>query len=229
MDNLLQEISVLIENNYLIAPILALIAGIITSFMPCNLSSVPLIISVVSANKNNETKKALKLSIIFSIGLSITFTILGIIAALSSSLLGSNPRVLYIIVGIIMILMSFQIWELFDVVPATYLTSKNRFKGTIGALVAGILSGIFASPCSTPVLVALLAIVSSSSNLLLGIVLLLCYSLGHSVITIIAGTSIGFVNKIMKSEKYGKYSKMIRIVLGIIMVLIGLYLIYMAI
>ena len=229
MDNLLQEISILIQNNYIIAPLLAIIAGILTSFMPCNLSAIPLVISVVSTSSDNSTKKALKLSIIFTIGLSITFSILGVIASLTSSFFGNNSNLLYIIVGIIMILMAFQILELFDIIPSTYLTSKNKFKGVLGALIAGILSGLFSSPCSTPVLVALLAIVSSSSNILFGIILLLCYSLGHSIITIIAGTSIGFVNKIMKSKKYGKFSKVIKIILGVIMVLIGLYMIYIAI
>ena len=229
MDSILQELSILIQNNYYIAPLIAFIAGILTSFMPCNLSSVPLVISVVSASANNETKKALKLSVIFSIGLSITFTVLGVIAALSSSILGSNPTMLYIIVGIIMILMSFQVWELFNIIPSTYLTSKNKFKGVLGALISGMLSGVFSSPCSTPVLVALLAIVASSNNILLGIMLLLCYSIGHSILTIIAGTSVGFVNKIMKNEKYGKFSKVLRIALGTIILLIGLYMIYIAI
>ena len=111
MDNLLQEISILIQNNYIIAPLLAIIAGILTSFMPCNLSAIPLVISVVSTSSDNSTKKALKLSIIFTIGLSITFSILGVIASLTSSFFGNNSNLLYIIVGIIMILMAFQILE----------------------------------------------------------------------------------------------------------------------
>ena len=229
MDSLLENLSVLIQNNYLVAPVFAIIAGVLTSFMPCNLSAIPLVVSVVSASSNNDTKRALKLSVIFAIGISITFTVLGVIASLTSSLFGNSSTILYLVVGIIMILMAFQTWELFNIIPATYLTSKNKFKGVLGALSAGILSGIFSSPCSTPVLVALLAIVASSSNMIFGIVLLLCYSLGHSILTIIAGTSIGFVRKIMKNEKYSKVSNIIRITLGILILLIGLYMIYLAI
>lgn len=229
MDNLFIMLSEIITNNLYIAPLVAFIAGILTSFMPCNLSSIPLIISVVSASASTNTKRALKLSVIFSVGLSITFTILGVIASLTSSLLGNSSDVLYFIVGIIMILMAFQTWELFNIVPSTYLNSKNKFKGIPGALIAGVLSGIFASPCSTPVLVALLAIVSTVDNILYGVLLLFCYSIGHCIITIIAGTSVSFVNKIVKNEKYGKISGMIRIVLGLVILSIGMYLIYIAV
>lgn len=229
MNDILTNLSQLITSNYYFAPILSLIAGLLTSFMPCNLSSIPLIISVTSASANTNTKKAFKLSLIFSLGLSITFTILAIITSLSASLFGSSSSLLYFIVGIVMILMAFQTWELFEIIPSTYLASKNKFKGYFGALISGVLSGIFSSPCSTPVLIALLSLVATLNNIYYSIILLLCYSIGHSIITIIAGTSITFINKIIQNKKYGVFSTTIKIILGILMTIIGIYLIYISI
>ena len=83
------------------------------------------------------------------------------------------------------------------------------------------------SPCSTPVLIALLAIVAGKGSLAWGILLLLLYSIGHGILAVIAGTSIGFVQKLSQSEKYGKASTVLKIVMGSLILLIGFYLFYL--
>jgi len=47
----------------------------------------------------------------------------------------------------------------------------------------------------------LLAIVASEGSVLWGVFLLLLYSLGHSILVIIAVTSIGFVQKLTSNDK----------------------------
>jgi cytochrome c biogenesis protein CcdA len=111
--------------------------------------------------------------------------------------------------------------------PSSYFISKNTKKGFVGAFIAGILGGIFSSPCSTPVLISLLAIVAGKGNILWGILLLLLYSIGHGILAVIAGTSIGFVQKLMASEKYGKASTVLKIVLGMLILFIGFYMFYL--
>jgi cytochrome c biogenesis protein CcdA len=77
----------------------------------------------------------------------------------------------------------------------------------MGAFFAGILGGLFSSPCATPVLIALLAIVAQKGSLLWGALLLLLYSAGHSTLVLIAGTSIGFVKKLSANEKYVRQAR----------------------
>jgi thiol:disulfide interchange protein len=67
-----------------------------------------------------------------------------------------------------MILMALQTWGIFEIIPSSYLISKNTKKGFAGAFITGILGGIFSSPCSTPVLIALLAIVAGKGSNSLG-------------------------------------------------------------
>ena len=87
-----------------------------------------------------------------------------------------------------MIMMSLQTFEVFTFVKSTNFQTKSTKRGILGALISGILGGFFSSPCSTPILVVLLALVSTSGNLVWGIFLLLLYSLGNSILVIIAGT-----------------------------------------
>lgn len=105
--------------------------------------------------------------------------------------------------------------------------SKNTKRGFIGAFIAGILGGFFSSPCATPVLVALLAMVAKEGSLLWGILLLLLYSIGDSFLVLIAGTSVGFVHKLSSSEKYGGVSKILRILMGVLIMLIAFYMFYL--
>ena len=126
-----------------------------------------------------------------------------------------------------MILMALQTWGIFEIIPSSYLIAKNKRRGYVGAFIAGILGGIFSSPCSTPVLIALLAIVAGKGSILWGILLLLLYSIGHGILAIVAGTSIGLVQKLSSSEKYGKASAVLKIVMGSLILLIGFYMFYL--
>lgn len=220
-------LSELISQNIWLAPFIALFAGLLTSFMPCSLSSIPLVIGYVGGVGERDTRQSFKLSLVFALGMTITFTILGTLAALLGRIMQGTSQVLFIALGILMVLMALQIWGVFTFIPSTQLTSKNKKRGYLGAFLAGILGGVFSSPCSTPVLIALLAIVSQSGNIAFGVVLLMLYSAGHSVLVVIAGTSYGFAQKLMENEKYGKFSAMLTYVMGALVLLIGLYMFWL--
>ena len=224
----LENLTVLIGKNMWLAPLLALLAGVLTSFTPCALSSVPLVIGYVGGSSNNDNRKAFRLSLVFALGMAVTFTALGVIASLTGKLIGRAASWWYIVLGILMVLMALQTWEIYNFIPSTFLASKSTKKGYVGALIAGILGGVFSSPCSTPVLIVLLALVAGQGNILWGILLLLLYSIGHSVLVLAAGTSIGFVKKLTASEKYGKASKVLKIVMGCLILLIAFYMFYLA-
>lgn len=222
----LEQISAQIGQNLWLAPLLALLAGVLTSFTPCSLSSIPLVIAYVGGI-GVEPKKALRLSLVFALGAAITFTVLGIVAASLGQLLGTGAKWWYIVLGSLMVLMALQTWEVVNIIPSTYLTGKSKRRGYIGALITGMLGGLFSSPCATPVLIALLAIVAGSGSLIWGALLMLLYGVGHGALAVLAGSSIGAVNRLMQSERYGALSRILKIVIGVLILIIGLYLFYL--
>lgn len=225
--SLLEQLSALIKEIVWLAPLLAFIAGILTSFTPCALSSIPLVIGYVGGTGQRSTRKAFQLSVIFALGSAVTFTVLGVIASLAGHLMGNGESWWYLVLGVLMVLMALQTWGILEIIPSSYLISKNTKKGYIGALVAGILGGIFSSPCSTPILIALLAIVAEKGNIFWGFFLLLVYSIGHGILAVIAGTSMGFVKKLSSNEKYGSFSVVLKVVMGTVILLIGFYMFYL--
>ncbi|MFH1512295.1 MAG: cytochrome c biogenesis protein CcdA, partial [Bacillota bacterium] len=179
MTELLDTISSTLSRNTYLAPLLALIAGVLTSFTPCSLSSVPLVVSYVSGAAQSDAKRALRLSLTFAGGSAITFTALGVVASFAGTLMGMSASWWYILLGVLMVLMALQTWGVFEIIPSSNLLSKSTKRGYLGALLAGILGGVFSSPCSTPVLIALLALVAGQNSLLTGILSMLLYGIGH--------------------------------------------------
>ena len=228
IDSWLSEIAKVISSNMWLAPILALVAGILTSVTPCSLSSVPLIIGYVGGVGERNTKKAFLYSAVFSLGTAVTFVTMGIIATSAGMLMGTSSSVWYIILGVLMVLMSLQTFGIFNFIPSVNLIGKNKKKGIVGAFLAGVLGGIFSSPCSTPVLIALLAIVAGEGKMLWGILLMLLYSIGHSALVMVAGTSVGFVQRINESNKYKTVAAVLKYIMGAAILLIGFYMFWLA-
>ncbi len=226
MESLLSDFSQILSQNIWLAFVMALIAGIISSFSPCVLSAIPLVIGYVGGYAGNDKKKAFRYSLVFCIGLAVTFTALGAASAILGRLMMGAGSWWYIVLGIIMLAVGLQLIGVLSIIPQSCNVPSQR-KGLIGAFILGILGGILSSPCATPVLIAILAFVAGQGNIILGIALLAVYSIGHCALLLIAGTSVGVVQKLASSPGTEKWGKILKIIFGTIVILIGLYLFYL--
>ena len=209
-----------------IAPFLAFFAGVLTSVSPCSLSVLPLIIGYVGGS-DVKGLRAFGISLTFAFGTAITLTVLGTLAALAGSALSGIGSWWYLAAGVLMVLMALQIWEVYTFIQPAAFLSKRKARGYTGALLAGLLGGLFASSCATPVLMALLTVVISHDNLLWGVVLLFCYALGNGLLIVIMGTSLGAVQQMKQSKNYAAFTRISRIVMGFVVLLLGLWFFYM--
>lgn len=204
---------------------MAFIVGALVAFSPCSLSKIPLVIAYVGNVKDNNVKTDFTLSLIFTIGSAIVYTVLGALA----SLLGAsflNSKIVYIILGLIMIVMALQISEIFNFIPTIDISGKNKKKGYFGALIAGMLGGVVVSPCATPFLIVILGVLAKEHNVTYGVILMLMYSLGNGILTLIAGTFTGFVKRLGESKKYLIFDKIIKIFFALVLGGIGFYFMY---
>ena len=226
MQSLFEQFGTLLSQNIWISILVALIAGIIASFTPCALSSIPLIIGYVGGYNETDKKKPLIYSLVFSLGLAITLTILGILSATIGRMFIGIGSWWYIILGIIMLTVGLQMLEIIKI-GSNACGVPKKSKGIIGAFLLGILGGIFSTPCSTPVLIAILAFVAEKGNILLGGVLLLVYSIGHSILVIIAGTSVGFTQSFINSNKTSQIANILKYTFATLVILLALYMFYL--
>ena len=214
MDDFIMKLSQLVGGNLWLAPLIALLAGLLTSLTPCSLSTIPLILGCVGGLNEHEPKKAFRLSLTFAFGSMITFTALGFAASLLGNLLNGLGVWLHLGLALLLIAMALQMFGVFELIPETTIKAKPT-KGYRATFMAGLLAGAFSSHCTTPVLIAMLAIVANRASMLYGVLLLIIISVGHGA---------GFVNRLMDSPRYIKVEKIVRIVLGIIILLATAYL-----
>jgi len=169
MEFILGDISGIIQSNPWLAPLAVFLGGALTASNPCVLAMIPLMMAFVGAYKGTSgPKKAFILSFLFVIGLTITFTLLGIIAALMGRLIGDVGRFWpYVVAGVCLVmgLHLLEIWKFDLPMPQSW---RPKQAGPLGAFLLGLLFGLVSTPCATPILAVLLVYIASKGNLAYG-------------------------------------------------------------
>ncbi len=229
MNTLLEKMGAMLTENYYLGIVFAFLAGVITIFSPCSLSNIPLVVSY-TGGLNAGRKKAFIYSLLICAGQTVTFTVLGIIAALFGKLMdiGGLDIAWHIILALLMLIMALELWEITHLlahIKGSNLMTKIKKKGALGAFLVGITGGLFCIPCTTPILAAILAYVSSTGKgILQGAILLISYSIGHGLLLITAGTSVGIINQMSEFERLNKAYHTVKIIFGVLVFLLGIYL-----
>lgn len=223
MEALMQNIGTIIQNQQGLAFIAVFVGGLVSASSPCVLAAIPLIIGYVGGYSEGNKKKAALYSLVFVLGLSITFTLLGAAASVMGQFLGFMGRWLYLGLALIAILMGLQLIGIISIPLPFQKTRAVKTKGLIGAFLLGMLTGTVSSPCATPVLAVILAYVSTQGDMLYGGSLLFVYALGHCALIFIAGLSIGFTESIVSSRGIKNFSLYSKKFSGAILIIVGIY------
>lgn len=209
--------------------LLVFFGGVITSIGPCNAAMVPLIIGYIGGSVELPRRKAFSISLVFALGLAVTFMLLGIVASLVGGMIGGSTRLWYYVVAGVCFIIGLQMLGVLHLNPPVWLSNlreKVKTKNLFGAFLLGLVSGLVASQCATPVLAAILTYVMvQKQGLIYGAVLLFIYALGRGVPIVLAGTFTG-VLKGMRS--IGKWSELLEKASGVIIILVGFYFIWIA-
>ena len=98
--------------------------------------------------------------------------------------------------------------------------------GILGAFLLGALTGVIATPCAMPVLAVLLSYVAAKGNVVYGGLLLFTYALGHSLLVLIAGSSIGIAEAMVNSKGLKKASTILKKASGVLLLHVAAYFLY---
>lgn len=216
-----------IQGHPVIAVAAVFVGGLLSASSPCVLAIMPMVIGYVGGHSRGDRKTALNYSLLFALGLSLTFTILGAIAAIFGRLMGNVGSLWYFIIAALAIAMGLSLIGLFEIrIPfAGKLQTKKR--GAIGAFLMGLFFGIVSSPCATPVLVVILTFVAAQGQVVYGIVLLFIYAIGHCALIILAGAVTGFVENLMMSKGIVNFSTWSKKISGGLIIIAGFIIIYL--
>jgi cytochrome c-type biogenesis protein len=218
-----------LQSASVIGYVLVFLGGIVTSIGPCNIATIPLIVGYVGGSPNLSRPRSFALSLSFAVGLAITFMLLGIAASLVGGLIGGTSRLWYYLVAGICFVIGLQMLGVLGLhMPIWFggLRERVGLKGVPGALALGLVSGLVASQCATPVLAAILTYVMSQEGAIFyGAILLFIYALGRGAPIVLAGTFTGAVKHM---QALGRWSNAIERISGAIVIAVGMYFLWIA-
>lgn len=228
MNEFLQGLNTYLHSAPLLAFFAVFIGGILTSFEPCIYVMLPITVAVIGSQSEGKKLKSFLMSVVYVSGISVTYSALGAIAALTGSIFGSmsTKPIVNFIMGNICILLGLSMFDIFHIKIPSFISNlqgKRIGKGFTMIFFLGIFSGLVAGPCTAAVLGVTLAYVATKQNLFFGISLLFTFSIGMGILLIIIGTFTGILTSIPKA---GPWMEKIRKILGIILICIGEYFLY---
>ena len=174
---------------------LVFLGGLLTSANPCVLVAAPLVVGFAGGTEQGR-HHPMVLSGVFVLGLAAAFTALGLMAAMTGSLLGDIGWGWKAFLGLILLAMGLHLLGLFTLpAPSPGLMKRFQGAGLLGAFALGALTGTLSAPCATPALAAVLTIVALQKKIIWGGVLLFAYAFGHVLLLFMAGASSGWASR----------------------------------
>jgi thiol:disulfide interchange protein DsbD len=209
------------KENVPLALLLAFLFGVLSSLTPCVYPVIPITVAYIGSRAEGKGKAAgFFLSLAFVAGLALVYAALGAVSAKAGQAFGSLTQTPWVGLPIaaLFFVLSLSMFNLFELKTPAALTNriertkqKGKGRGYAGAVLIGALSGLVASPCIGPLLLAILVVVAATGSALLGFVYLFAFALGMGVLFMVIGTFSGVLSSLPKS---GGWMDGVRVLFG---------------
>ena len=212
----------------LMKSIFAFGAGFISFLTPCVLPIIPGYISYITGKDLGEIDKdkqvVLTKTILFSLGFSAVFIILGATESAIGNVLLFFSNELRVVAGIIIIIFSLQMLGL---LKFSLLNTERRIQTATNykddfafPFIVGSAFAFGWTPCIGPVLGSIIALSATETTISSGVILLTFYSLGLAIPFVLSGY---FMSKFLITKKgFGKYYNIITKTGGVILLITGI-------
>ncbi len=203
--------------------VLVFLAGLGLNLTPCVYPLIPVTVGYFMAQRTTSRAHTWLLAALYVLGMSVTYSTLGVVAALTGELFGAalqSPWVVAIIVAVLLALAAsmFGAWELR--VPGWAMALSGGRGGAGGALVMGLVVGLVAAPCIGPFVLGLLTYVGQQGSVLLGFLLFFTLAMGLGLPYLFLAVFTGALDRIPNS---GAWMLGVRQVFGVLLVALAAY------
>jgi thiol:disulfide interchange protein DsbD len=206
------------ERGLLLALLIVFLGGLALNLTPCVFPIIPITISFFTSQSGGRNALAFRLSLAYFLGITLCFSVLGTIAALTGSLFGAllqNPLVLVIIAGVLVYL-ALSMFGLYEIPLFTRLqgTTGGAKKGLAGAFLMGLTVGLAASPCIGPFVLGLLVFVGNAGDPLMGFLIFFILAAGLGLPYIVLGTFSGMLAALPRA---GTWMEVVKKILAVVL------------
>lgn len=200
--------------------------GVGLSLTPCVFPMIPILAGIITGQGRELTPaKGFILSLVYVLAMAVTYTVAGVIAALSGENLQvalQNPWVLtaFALLFVALAMSMFGFYEL--QLPSSLqsklneISNKQKQGSLVGVAIMGFLSALIVGPCVAPPLAAALAYIGTTGDAVLGASALFVMALGMGMPLLLIGISAG---KLL--PRAGGWMEVVKAVFGVVMLAIA--------
>lgn len=213
------------EQGLLAALLLVFVAGLLSSLTPCVYPLIPITVSLFGAKQAESKLQAFLLSVVYVVGIAVTYSVLGVAAASLGTVFGGamqSPWVLGAIAVLFFVLGLASLGAVPVRLPGNLQTklSQTGGAGFMGAFVMGLVAGIIAAPCVGPIVAGILVYVAQQQDIFLGWILLMTFAFGMGQLFLALGTFSSLLNRLPRS---GSWMDGVKVVFGTVFIAMALY------
>lgn len=199
--------------------------GVLLSLTPCIYPMIPITVGILQTQGSSSILRNFLLSSCYALGLGTTFSLMGFLAASSGEAFGyllGNP-IFVVCIVLLLCYFAFSLFGFYNLYIPRFMQSKGSYTKSGSAFsifLFGMASGTFASPCLSPGLALILALVASMANKLFGFILLFCFGVGLSMPLVIIGT---FSSSITMLPRAGMWMLEVQKIFGFLLLAMCFY------
>lgn len=202
--------------------LLVFLGGLALNLTPCVYPIIPVTVGFF-LNQTGSTRRTALLAGFYVLGMAVTYSTLGVVAALTGKLFGAALQSPWVTGGIVVVVLAlaasmFGLWEIR--VPAWAAGVSGGRQGVGGSLVMGLVVGLVAAPCIGPFVLGLLAYVGQKQSVALGFLLFFTLALGLGLPYLFLALSTRSLEKLPHS---GAWMEGVRQLFGVLLVALAFY------
>ena len=204
------------------------LAGIALSFTACMYPLIPIVSSIVVGDSHAGKGRAFMLTLVYTQGLALTYTIVGVVAGMTGALLTvwlQQPAVV-LAAAALMVALALSMFGLFNIqlpnsLQSYFQNQSNKLSGgkIAGVFGMGMFSALIVGPCVAPPLAAALGYIGKTGDALLGGMALYSLAVGTGIPLIVIGTFGGHI-----LPKAGGWMDGVKYAFGFILLAVAVYL-----
>lgn len=201
------------------------LGGLLLNLTPCVFPMLGVTVSIFGARAKQPLPKVFATAVLYVLGICVTYTALGVVAALTGGLFGSALQSVWVnlVLGGLMLVLSLSMFGLYEMQPPNWMMDRlggAQATNFAGAFLSGLGVGVIAAPCVGPFVVAVLALVAQKHSVLFGVQTMFTLSLGLGFPYLFLAT---FSNLLQALPRSGDWMVWVKHGFGVIMASIGLY------
>lgn len=159
------------EKGLPITLLLLFVGGLALNLTPCVFPLIPITLGFFAMQSDGRRSRRFGLSAMYVLGIVITYSTLGVLAALGGRMFGAWLQLPAVLIGfaLLMLVLASSMFGAFEIQPPRWIANRSQGRaGLVGALSMGLLIGIVAAPCVGPVVISLLTLVAQIGKPVIG-------------------------------------------------------------